>query len=185
MSNVESVVNGEERFKIVNTVRSRFNRVQRAQHPAHARLKQHIAAGEHRVLRSRPIIMGANEIQKHIKEIGDKARLGVIQVQTLDGRVIDPELLRAEKPPTLADAPPIPPVVPIPHPPLDSANRDKKIGEPMPQMPGGIPLSQLISEGGNITTGGIPGPLENEKTSADSEAEDPAEDDELNDPAEG
>ena len=30
------------------------------------------------------------------------------------------------------------------------------------QMPGGIPLAQLLAGGGNTTTGGIPGPLENE-----------------------
>lgn len=151
---------GEEHFKIVNTVRSRHNRVQRMQHPVHARLKQHIG-GEHRVLRGRPLVLSASTIEKHIEDIGEKARMGLIEVQTMDGRTLDPESLR-KRPPRSADAPPPLPPPAVPHKLPDSAARDKNIGigENIPQMPGGIPMAQVTA--GNTTSGGIPGPLENE-----------------------
>ena len=130
------------------------------QHPAHARLKQHVG-GEHRVLRGRALVLPASEIEKHLDDIGEKVRMGLLEVQTMDGRVIDPESLRSHGPREADAAKPLPPPA-LPNRLLDSAARDKNIGigENIPQMPGGIPEAQLTA--GNTTTGGIPGPLENE-----------------------
>lgn len=177
----------DARFKIVNTTRSRFNRVQRMQHPAHARLKQYIG-GEHRVVRGRPLVLSASELQKHAKEIKAKAALGVIQVTTMDGRYIHHDLLDQKPAVAAAAAAPAMPSPPLPNKPLDSAARDKNIGigENIPSLPGGLPQAQVTA--GNNTTGGIPGPLENEGKipHADPAAHggDPAED-EHEDPAGG
>jgi hypothetical protein len=183
MSGDEDFNAADPRFKVVNTVRSRHNRVQRMQHPVSARLKQHIGAGEHRVLRGRPLILTGGQIEKHLKEIGEKARMGLIQVQTMDGRIIDPESLRVSSPKYTAGPPQA--SVPVPNRLLDSANRDKNtgIGENIPQMPGGIPLAQVTS--GNVTTGGIPGPLENEKGAPPTDPAAEGESEEPSDPAEG
>ena len=153
----------EEYFKLVNTARSVHTRATRRANPTgKGGLKQHIGGGEHRVLRGRPLILSGRQIEKHIEEIGAKARAGLVQVHTMDGRVIPAESLRAR--PNLPDAPAEQPSPKMPVKRLDSAKDDKNlgIGEELVQMPGGIPLAQLLAGGGNTTTGGIPGPLENE-----------------------
>jgi len=149
----------EEFYKIHNTVRATRTRSVRQAAPQHARLKQFVG-GELRVMRGRPITVTQATLEAHLAELKEKAGQGLLEVQTMDGRLVDLTDMSTTTP---SAAPP------APHPPMDSADNDKNqsVGESLPQFPGGVPLGSVGSAGGE---GSIPGPLGME----DEEAEEPS-----------
>jgi hypothetical protein len=161
-----------EHFQVLNTSRSRFNRLQRFQAPKHGGLKQFIGGGEHRIIRGSPLVISETTLMKHLVELRDKAEQGLLEVRTVDGRLVDLESFTAQ--------PPLAPV-PVPNRPLDSAARDKNqgVGEFVPQFPGGVPIGAVP---GGDAPGGIPGPMEQDQAPAPSAPPSPAAlaDDDLN-----
>jgi len=120
-------------FYIHNTIRSRHNRTQRAASASHRGMKQYIG-GTHRVIRSQPLAMAESVFRTHLDEIKAKAKEGLIQVKTRDGRLVDLESLTPTTPVMEGN--------PLPKPPLDSIQNDMPAGENRPQFPGGLPEVQ-------------------------------------------
>ena len=120
----------DERFAIHNVSRSRANRTVRAQARDHRGLKQFIG-GTHRLIRGEPLYFTGEQIELHLKELQDKESQGMIEIRTMDGRVMS---LRDPS----AEPRPLPKTPPLPHPVLDSiANDQQNVGQAVPQFPGG------------------------------------------------
>lgn len=120
-------------FAVHSMVRSRFNRTQRAQAPQHARFKQHVGSDQRRLLRNRPLIITEEDLKKQQDELLDAQKKGILEVRTLDGRLIDLETLQ------IGDAAPA--ENPRPSPVLDSVANDTPTGIPFPRLQGGTILS--------------------------------------------
>ena len=146
----------EDFYKIHNTVREIRTRSIRQAAPQHARMKQYV--GELRVLRGRPLTVTGATLEKHLEELKAKSAQGLVEVQTMDGRLVNLSDMSASATPAQS---------PAPRPPLDSANNDKNqsVGENIPQFPGGVPLGSVGSAGGE---GSIPGPLGSESAEDES-----------------
>lgn len=115
-------------FAIHNTVRGRTNRTQRAASAVHHRLVQRLGPSQARVRRGRPVILTEDAFLAQLDEIKQKVALGVIEVRSLDGRLVDLDTLE----------PAVPVVIPRrPEPVMDSAANDKPAGEKMGMYPGG------------------------------------------------
>ena len=128
------VLTGEvTHFAVFSTVRSRFNRTQRAQAAQHARFKQHVLADQRRLLRARPTIISESELKQYHTELLERHKAGLLEVRTLDGRLLDLE--------TFKIAPAAPVENPRPSPILDSVANDIPTGIPFPKLPGGTVLS--------------------------------------------
>jgi len=123
------MVSKDDRFGIHNVSRGRQNRTVRAAGVARG-LKQYIG-GTHRLIRGQVLVLTAEQLQLHTKELAEKEAAGLIEVRTLDGRLVsmaDPSKMPAPAP----VAPPVPVVV------LDSiANDQQNVGQAMPQFPDG------------------------------------------------
>ena len=120
-------------YAIHSTVRSRHNRVQRAQAAQHTRLKQYILPEQYRLVRGRPIPITEQELLKNREVLLGQQRDGVLEVRTIDGRLVDLETFK-----TL-------PAAPVqntrPNPVLDSVANDIPTGIQFPKMPGGKVLN--------------------------------------------
>lgn len=149
-------------FIIHSIVRSRMNRTQRAMAAEHGGLSQYILGASRRLVRGVPIEVIESEVVKHLPELKQKWRSGILEVRTPDGAVVNLETMEAATPP---------PPAPLPHPPLDSAANDTPSGWDMPQVAGGIPREKALEIQQEMSGGaplpGIPG-----ISSADS-SEDP------------
>jgi hypothetical protein len=117
-------------YAIHNTVRGRHNRTLRAQQPVHHRFKQVIGDAQRRLIRGRPLVLGEDEFKRHLEDIKAKAALGILEVRTPAGEVVDLETLKPVVPP---------PAPPLPHPPLDTIARDLPWGQEMSSHPGDEP----------------------------------------------
>lgn len=130
-------------FAVHSMVRSRFNRTQRAQAATHARFKQHVGSDQRRLLRNRPMLLSESDLTRDRNELLEQQRAGLLEVRTLDGRLVDLE--------TLQIAPALPAENPRPSPILDSLANDIPAGIPFPKLPGGAILSpnqvQQVVEG--------------------------------------
>jgi len=131
-----------------NATRSRFNRLQRQSDSQHHERQLHIGAGEMRVLKGRPKTVSSAWLSAHLPEIREKVQAGLLEVKTVDGLPFDL---------FTGDIAPVPVVVPLPNPPMDSVARDTKVGEKVYQMLGGVALADLTATGGSSLEG-IPGP---------------------------
>ena len=119
----------DEQFGIHNVSRSRHNRTLRAAGVARG-LKQYIG-GTHRLIRGQVLVLTAEQIELHLKELQEKEAAGLIEVRTLDGRKLS--LNEPGRP-----VAPAVPASPAPHPVLDSiANDTQNVGNRVPQFPGG------------------------------------------------
>jgi hypothetical protein len=129
-------------FRIVNTTRSRFNRVQRSAAPQHGRFKQYVLAEQLRLVRGRSIEITEEQLLANLEELRQKWQDGALEVQTPDGRAVDLFTLTAPEP--------LPPPA-QPNFPLDSLANDaarlglEKIGQPIPQFEGGTTLEEVGS----------------------------------------
>lgn len=121
-------------YAIHNTVRGRHNRTQRAAAPAHFRFQQRVGAAQTRLVRGRLLMVTEEALLRDLEELKKKQKAGILEVRTLDGRVLDLETMQPA---------PLPATTPLPNPPLDSAANDKPAGQPMPQFPGGQPVQSL------------------------------------------
>lgn len=116
-------------YAIHNTVRGRHNRAQRAAQPQHHRFKHYIAG--QRLIRGRPLTITEEQFQAGLADIKAKAAVGILEVRTPDGRLLDLE--------TMQPVAPAPPSPPLPNPPDDSIANDKPWGETIPRYPGEEP----------------------------------------------
>jgi len=120
-------------FLVHNTVRGRHNRTLRAQSPVHGGMRQHIG-GEHRLVRGRPLELTQKGLERHMKELLEKEKLGLIEVKTRDGRRIDLSTghIVGGPPPAVNAVPNIRP---------DSVAHDVNLGgHIMTQFPGDVPV---------------------------------------------
>jgi len=136
-----------EVFVLHNTSRSIHNRNQRAAEPATGRRRQ-VLTGEARVMKGRPLVVTKDWLEKNSAQVKAQIAAGLVQVRTRDGLLIDLNTGTVE-------AVPVP--APAPNPPLDSVKNDRKVGENIPQMAGGLSLADLTATGGGSLEG-IPGP---------------------------
>jgi len=120
-------------FAVHSMVRSRFNRTQRAQAPQHARFKQHVGSEQRRLLRNRPMLITEEVLKRDRDELLEMQKTGILEVRTLDGRLLDLE--------TLQIGPAAPAENPRSSPVLDSVANDIPTGIPFPKIPGGTVLS--------------------------------------------
>jgi len=130
-------------FAVHSMVRSRFNRTQRAQAPQHARFKQYVGSEQRRLLRSRPLIIPEAHLKRDRNELLELQKTGIIEIRTLDGRLLDLN--------TLQIGPAAPAENPRPSPILDSVANDIPTGIPFPKLQGGTVLNseqvQQVVEG--------------------------------------
>jgi len=117
-------------YAIHSTVRGQQTRTQRATQGQHARLKQHVGEKQRRLIRGRPLIFSEEDFLKSLPEIKEKAEMGILEVRTVGGELIDLETLQ---PRNVAPAP-----TPLPAPPMDSIARDAPWGEKIPPLPGDV-----------------------------------------------
>ena len=114
-------------FHLHNTTRGRGNRTLRAQAPAHLRFKQYVTGTQLRLIRGRPLLISAELVRANLPELQQKNKQGILELRTMDGRLVDLTTLEA---PAFFGSPPLPNF------PLDDANRDKPAGENLPRFAG-------------------------------------------------
>ena len=117
-------------YAIHSTVRGQQTRIKRATQAKHNSLKQFVGEKQRRLIRGRPLIFSEEDFMKSLPEIKEKAEMGILEVRTVGGELIDLETLQP------IAAPPVP--TPLPAPPLDSIARDAPWGEKVPPLPGDV-----------------------------------------------
>jgi len=124
-------------YHVVSTSRHVKTRTVRAQNATHSGLKQFIG-GTYRLIRNRPLVLPEAEVQKYIEELRSKQALGMLEVRTPDGRLVNLDTLKVVGK--------IPVTPPKPHPPQDSIANDDTWGEQVENVPGGKSLQQAMNE---------------------------------------
>lgn len=114
-------------YAIHSTVRARHNRTLRASQPTRHRFKQYIGDRQQRLVRTRPVLMQEDEFLRALPEIKAKAALGILEVRTQGGQLVNLDTLQPMEP----AAPP-----PLVNPPEDSIARDTPWGQSIPTFPG-------------------------------------------------
>lgn len=121
------------RYRVYSMVRRVQTRTARATSPTRHRFKQYLFNGTssttRRLVRNRPVEISSEELEQNLDELRAKWEVGMLEVRTMDGRVLN--LNDFSVGPSRAPAP-------LPHPPLDSANNDTPAGYPLPGQPGGV-----------------------------------------------
>lgn len=116
-------------YQIQNTTREMSTRIQRYGQPTHNRLKQYVLKSQRRLVRGRPVLVTEEELQDNLEELREKSHDGILEVRTMDGRLVDLDTLNVA---------PVPPTMPSPSFPLDSVTRDKQnVGNYIPKFEGG------------------------------------------------
>ena len=115
-------------FHLHNTTRGRGNRTLRAQAPAHLRFKQYVTNTQLRLIRGRPLLVSEDTVRANLDELRQKSQQGILELRTVDGRLVDLSTLKA---PEFFGTP-----SPLPNFPLDDANLDKPAGERMTPFAG-------------------------------------------------
>jgi len=121
-------------FTVKNSVRSPHTKLRRKQSPGPNNLKQYLGGGELRVIRGTGLKVTEATLLKHLQEIIGKVRRGELQIFAPNGQLLS---LKALEWGAGMEMPPVPPPVPLPNPPLDSAKNDLPAGGPVAQYPGG------------------------------------------------
>lgn len=116
-------------YAIHSMARSRFNRVERAQLPQRARMKQYVGDQQFRLVRNRPVIMSEEMVLANLEELKEKTAGHLIKVATLDGRDVDLSTMQAAPKPATEKKPEFP---------LDSMANDKPWGIPMEPFGGDL-----------------------------------------------
>jgi len=124
-------------FTVKNSVRSPHTKLRRKQSSGPNNLKQYLGGGELRVIRGTGLKVTEATLLKHLKEILGKVRRGELQVFAPNGQLLTLEALERG---AGMEMPPLPPPVPLPNPPIDSAKNDLPAGGPIAQYPGGDPV---------------------------------------------
>ena len=118
-------------YSVRSVVRARHNRTARAALPQKPRRKQYVGEGQLRLAHGRALIITEDQLKANLVELREKQAAHILEVRTLDGRLVD--LMTLEVAPGAAGA------ATAPNFPLDSANNDKNF----PGIPG-----HLLSRGG-------------------------------------
>lgn len=112
-------------YAVHSVVRGRHNRTARAALPQKPRRKQYVGAEQLRLAHGRPLIITEEQLRKNLADFKTKQAAHILEVRTLDGRVVDLETLQ---PMTAAETA----ARTSPAFPLDSVNNDKNFpGIPM------------------------------------------------------
>jgi len=82
-------------YKLCSVVRSRHNRTQRAALPVKPRRKQYVGNEMIRLAHGRPTIITGETLQKNLEEIKDKVANHVLEVRTMDDKLVDLETMEA------------------------------------------------------------------------------------------
>lgn len=114
-------------YAVHSVVRKVAHRTHRAQLPAHLRKKHYIGAEQQRLVPGRPLVIDEAALQRNLAELQEKAALHILEVRTMDGRVVDLA--------TMQPAAPAPTPL-LPHPKLDSVADDKQVGQYIPPYVG-------------------------------------------------
>ncbi|MFA5436061.1 MAG: hypothetical protein WC372_08500 [Candidatus Neomarinimicrobiota bacterium] len=117
----------ETQYLIHNTTRGVETRFQRRAAPEPPRMTLMLGGGTVRVLRNRPQAVTESLLQRMLPELTKLEAAGRLKVTTLAGLRVDIQTFR------VVEAPAVSP--PLPHPPLDSATRDKNenVGDVIPR----------------------------------------------------
>lgn len=83
-------------YKVINVAHGRHNRSERAALPANPRMKQFIGSMQTRVLPGRPVHLSEEQLQECLTELRDKSAARILEVRTLDGRLVDLDTMVAE-----------------------------------------------------------------------------------------
>jgi hypothetical protein len=124
-------------YYLWNMSRDVRTRVVRANNPTHGGMRQFIG-GTHRLIRGRPLIVSEDVMLRHIEEIKQKNSMGMLEVKTPDGRLVDLQTL--EPAPAAA-------IPPKPAPLQDSIANDDTWGMKMENVPAGIPQQDAEDTG--------------------------------------
>ena len=114
-------------YAIESTVRKVAFRTHRAQAAIHTRKKQYVGGGQLRLVAGRRMLISEEFLQANLAELQEKAAGHILQVRTLDGRLLDLKTMIAAAPA---------PVSKVPHPLLDSLANDKQVGMYIPPYVG-------------------------------------------------
>jgi hypothetical protein len=76
-------------YLIHNTARSPKTRGVRSGNATHRGLKQHVLGSQRRLVRGRPVSLTEDELLVHLEELQGKAKVGLLEVRTSDGRLVD------------------------------------------------------------------------------------------------
>lgn len=114
-------------------------RSHRAQLPSHMRKKHYIGSGEIRLMTGRRLIVHEGLVLKHLDELKTKVAAHILEVRTLDGRLVDLSTMEAG---------PAAPLAVLPHPKLDSAADDLQVGQYIPPYVGDdLSMPQVMAHG--------------------------------------
>lgn len=78
-------------YQLCSVVRSRHNRTQRAALPVKPRRKQYVGDGMIRLAHGRPTVITQDQLVKNLAEIKAKVAGHILEVRTMDGRLLDLE----------------------------------------------------------------------------------------------
>jgi len=114
-------------YTLHNVSRHVSFRSSRASAASHMRKKHYVGDTQMRLVPARPLRVSEDVIKRNIVELRQKAAQHILEVRTLDGRLVDLETMEA------APAAPMPL---LPHPKLDSVADDKQVGQYIPPYVG-------------------------------------------------
>ena len=117
----------ETQYAVHSTVRKAAFRSFRAQLPAHLRKNHRICDQSMRLVPDRRLVITDKVLLKHLPELREKEAQHILEVRTVDGRLVDLA--------TMEPGLPAPAVIP-PHPRLDSVAYDTPTGQYIPPYVG-------------------------------------------------
>lgn len=82
------------RYQLISMVRSRHNRSARMALPVAPRRKQYIGDSMLRLAHGRPLIITEEVLRKNLAEVKEKAAGHVLEVRTMDGKLVDLDTLQ-------------------------------------------------------------------------------------------
>lgn len=133
----------ETQYALHSVVRKSAFRSFRAQLPAHMRKNHRVCDQTLRLVPERRLLITETVLRKHLEELRQKCAMHILEVRTMDGRLVDLK--------TLTPGPAAPAVV-QPHPRLDSVAYDTPTGQYIPpyvgddmSMPSVLPPGQKPS----------------------------------------
>lgn len=114
-------------YAIHSVVRKKAFRAQRAEKAAHLRKKHYVGDTQMRLVPERRMLISEPVLLRNLVSIRQQAANHILEVRTLDGRLVDLSTLQPG---------PAAPIPPLPHPKLDSVADDKQTGQYIPPYVG-------------------------------------------------
>lgn len=127
------------KYAVQSVARDVKHRTHRAQLPAHLHKKHYVLDTQTRLVAGRRLLLTEAVFQRNLAELREKAAMHILEVRTLDGRLVDLSTLE------VAPAMPLPL---MPHPKLDSVADDKQVGQYIPPYVGDdTAMPQVLAHG--------------------------------------